>query len=704
MASMSLESKGTPWTSRLPPGVEAGVLIVLCGLGLSLFFGDAIQSRFTLYPGELGDWRFNGTLAEHWFSVLKGQAEWRSPAMYYPLKGMLGYSDALFLFTPFYVPFRLAGAEPSLAFVFCFMTILAFGFVTSYWFMSRVLRSPPLVAFGLSFAFIFSNMGAAHFPHAQLYACAFLPLLLACGVLFVRSVLAGQPRIVPGVGFSVGLAAILYTGFYIGYLTILFLAFFFAVFLVIGGRYLPQIVRALWQARLALIVFGAAFAVALIPFAMTYLPVAKDVGARDWGMVECMLPFPRDFINVDGNAAWHWLVQKLGRDTRPCGWELTFGLPLGTQVAFGLSLVWLFVRWTSIRHTEVPTTDLTGEDDFRFRVVLALGFAVVLCWVAMLRLDSGSLWRILYTWVPGVTAVRAVFRFQMVLHFFVLIVIGFALSRLTWPAPAKYATAMQLIVVLVLAIENYNPTAHYFAGAARAAKLSSIPSPPVGCKQFFIAPEGLKEQPSFVGVLDGLIVGQRVRLPSLNGYSSGPPKGFYHTEFVDPLYLTKVAHWARSHDLLPGLCVLNLGPAEWHEVKTIASGIEAAMLNNNLLGFEHPMSPFIFERSGFHGLEGGGAWTTGDATIEFFEPLKRVRKVTIAGHRGRPQQPVAIEVGGGKVMVDPSSTEFRVEIATLEPVSSIRIRTDSFIPVASGLGADTRQLGVFLEAVMLDGN
>ena len=624
-----LQPNRTTWGAPLSLSAEAGCLLALCLLGLFLFFGRAIQSGFTLYPGELGDWRFNGFLAEHWFSVLEGQAEWRSPAMYYPLKGMLGYSDSLFLFVPFYVPFRLAGVEPSLAFAFCFMAILAFGFVSSYWLMTRIFRFPSVVAFGLSFAFIFSSMGVAHFTHVQLYACAFLPLLLACGALFAKSVLARQPQVVPGVAFSAGLGAILYTGFYTGYFVLLFLAFFLVVFLVIGARYLPEILRALWHARMAVIIVVAAFAVALVPFALTYLPVAKDVGGRDWGMVECMLPFPRDFINVAGNAAWNWLIQGFGRDTRPCGWELTFGLPLGTQFAFALSLIWLLVGWISVRRASsaaAATAALGSQDEFQNRVVLSLGLAVVLCWLAMLRLESGSLWYILYSWLPGASAVRAVFRFQMVLHFFVLIVIGFALSRLTWSVFPKFATAIQLVVVAVLAIEQYNPHQAVFAGAARAEKLRSIPSPPAGCKQFFIDPEGLKDQRSFVGLIDGIIVAQRVGLPTLNGYSSGPPKGFYHTEFVDPLYLTKVAGWARTHHLLSGLCVLNFVQPEWREVKTIAANIEAALLKENLVSFEHPMWPFVFGRTGFHGLESGGAWTTGDATIEFFEPLTRVRK------------------------------------------------------------------------------
>ena len=53
--------------------------------------------------------------------------------------------------------------------------------------------------------------------------------------------------------------------------------------------------------------------------------------------------------------------------------------------------------------------------------------------------------------------------------------------------------------------------------------------------------------------------------------------------------------------------------------------------------------------------------------------------------------------------VDPSNPEFRVEIATYHSVSSIKVRTESFVPASAGLGPDTRQLGVFIKAVLLHG-
>lgn len=320
---------------RMPARLlEIVAVIVLAACGLMLFFGPAIKSGFALYPGDLGDWRFNGAVAEHWFAVLTGREQWRDPIYYFPVKGMLGYSDALFLFVPFYVPFRIVGIEPSLAFVFCFMAVLTFGFFSAYWFVARTLALPKLLALGLSFAFVFSNMASMRYPHAQLYSSCFLPALFAMGLSFAKAVLTQRAGILPGVGFSVGLAALLYTGFYIGYFVILFLLCFIPLFVLVSAWSTPgsvrEMARALWRARYGLLACSVCFLLALVPFMLTYFPVLKEVGARDWSTVACSLPLPRDFINVDGNAAWGWLQQNFQPETRPCGWELTFGFPLGT--------------------------------------------------------------------------------------------------------------------------------------------------------------------------------------------------------------------------------------------------------------------------------------------------------------------------------------------------------------------------------------
>lgn len=688
--------------------LEIALVVFMAACGLMLFFGPVIESRFAIYPGDLADWRFNGVIAEHWFAVLTGREQWRDMIFFFPVKGILGYSDALFLFAPFYLPFRAIGIGPSLAFVFCFMSILAFGFLTAYWFMTRTLAFPRLIALGLSFAFVFSNMAAMRYPHAQLYSSCFLPMLFAMGLPFAKSVVTQRAAILPGVGFSVGLAALVYTGFYIGYFVILFLVCFIPIFALLSGWCVPgstrEMGRALWRARYVLVVCLGSFAIALVPFVLTYLPVLKEVGGRDWGMVSCMLPLPRDFINVDSNGTWGWLQQKFPPETRPCGWELTFGFPLGTYALFIFATIWLL--WALRRR--LPTRErthygLTAGPELQTCAALAAALAVVFCWLAMLRLGAGSLWYLIYTFVPGASAIRAVFRFQEVLYFFVLIVIGFSLSRVAGCLPRRAARAVMAVAAMGVAAEQYNGHHLFFAGRVHAAELDQIHAPPRACRQFFVDPEAIRNQPSSVGNLDAVIVAQRFGLSTFNGYTASPPNGVNFTEFDNPLYLANVADWAYTHSVLNGLCILDLGNKSWEVLSERLAHVENELIGSNLIDFKSsdPMAVFAFRRTGFDGLEPSGVWTNGDARIAFSASIGGVKTIVVSGHRGYAGQNVSVAVGDRKIIVDPGVTVFTIEVPVTRPVSWIDISADSFVPAAMGLGPDTRRLGAFLETVVL---
>jgi hypothetical protein len=694
-------------SARTLLALEIAVLLALTACGLFYFFGKTFESGFAILPGDLGDWRYNNIIAEHWFSVLKGEARWRSPIFFYPAKGMLGYSDAIFLFVPFYIPFRLLGIDSAIAFALCFMSVIGFGFVSSYLFMSRILKLPKTVSFGASFAFAFSSMAAARYPHAALYANAFLPVLFGFGVWFFGSILARRASIIAGIGLSVTLALIFYTGFYTGYFAILFFIAFVTIFLVLNSALdwpsTKDAFRALWASRTAIAISALSFAVAIIPFLGTYLPAQRNVGGRDWGMVECMLPLPRDFLNVGGNAWWHWLVKKFPPETRPCGFELSFGVTPLTLTLFVLCLLWLGWKLRQARRAAPADHSVTGEEAFWFRVVLALGLAVLACWLVMLRLDFGSLWYLVYTAFPAATALRAIFRFQMVLFFIIMIVIGFTLPKIVAHWSRQWAPGIVTVVIAAIAIEQYNPHHLYYRGKHETEQLALAGAPPPSCRHFFVDSAGLENAPGHIPSLGGAMLAQRVGIPTLNGYSGSLPPGFVHSETRDPLYLNKVAGWVRRNNLLDGLCVVDLPRKSWHEMSAVLSDVGGRLLGKNVLSFEDRMQDFALQRVGFHGLErSGGAWTAGTASVEFSRPLAGASKVTVKGHRGYAGQPLTIRVDDQSLPVDPGTSDFRIEIATARPVPAVRIETDHFVPAAKGLGGDTRQLGVYVESIVLE--
>ncbi len=232
-----------------------------------------------------------------------------------------------------------------------------------------------------------------------------------------------------------------------------------------------------------------------------------------------------------------------------------------------------------------------------------------------------------------------------------------------------------------------------------------MPSPPSACRQFFIDPAAMKQRPSYVGNLDAVVVAQRFELPTLNGYSGGAPKGVHFVEFDDPSYLANVADWAYAHNLLSGLCILDLHNKSWRVMAERLSSIRAVLIGSNLLDLESlsdPMAVFAFFRVGFQEAEPGGQWTMGDARLVFSMPMDGVKSVVVSGHKGYSGQAISVSVGDRKIAIDPADYEFHVEIPVTQPVSQIDFSANSFVPSATGINPDDpRQLGAFLWSVVL---
>src|SRR5687768_561950 len=78
-------------------------------LGLWQFHIPQFASNFDKFPGDRGDARLVAYLMEHWYRVLQGLASWRSPAMFYPVEGTIGYADLMLGYGIIYSALRTVG-------------------------------------------------------------------------------------------------------------------------------------------------------------------------------------------------------------------------------------------------------------------------------------------------------------------------------------------------------------------------------------------------------------------------------------------------------------------------------------------------------------------------------------------------------------------------------------------------------------------
>jgi len=100
---------------------------------LSWFFRPVIVSNFRFLPGDLGDTRFCNAILEHWWTFWRAGRDWKSPPMFFPEPGVLAYSDALFLFSPFYGLARASGLTPYYALAAMVAGLLFFGYLSTAW-------------------------------------------------------------------------------------------------------------------------------------------------------------------------------------------------------------------------------------------------------------------------------------------------------------------------------------------------------------------------------------------------------------------------------------------------------------------------------------------------------------------------------------------------------------------------------------------
>ena len=105
----------------------SGVWLIAAGV----FFRDSLLTGFDRIIGDGGDARLDIFLRENLYQFLRGQAEFFSPPMFFPIKGTLGYSDAYLLDGLIFVPLRIIGLDPFLSFELLCIGISLVGFISA---------------------------------------------------------------------------------------------------------------------------------------------------------------------------------------------------------------------------------------------------------------------------------------------------------------------------------------------------------------------------------------------------------------------------------------------------------------------------------------------------------------------------------------------------------------------------------------------
>src|SRR5215471_3236346 len=153
------------------------VAVTLFAAGFALVFRGWLFSGFDGAFGDEEDGYLALALIEHWRHVFSGEARWTDPIFFFPQHGVLGYTDAFFLFGIVNAPLRLVGIDTFTACMLVMAGIAAVGFFGFRRLAARHLGIPASFAALGAFLFTFANVDAVKLIHVQAYSAMLLPSL-----------------------------------------------------------------------------------------------------------------------------------------------------------------------------------------------------------------------------------------------------------------------------------------------------------------------------------------------------------------------------------------------------------------------------------------------------------------------------------------------------------------------------------------------
>jgi hypothetical protein len=164
-----------------------------------------------------------------------------------------------------------------------------------------------------------------------------------------------------------------------------------------------------------------------------------------------------------------------------------------------------------------------------------------------------------------------------------------------------------------------------------------------------------------------------------------------------PGYAEAALAWMAKNNLRDGLCLVDLEALTWRTPGARMNGVHGDnLIRRDVRTFDDAMAVSL---QGFHPPEPAGRWTNGAGEIRFAAPVD-VRGMRVVGSVWNAGSHVRIALDGRTVFDEAlGAGPFSIDLFTPGAVSTIAIVSPSFVPRASGMNDDARQLGVMVESV-----
>jgi hypothetical protein len=525
--------------------IAVAVYIALAGLS----FKDFLLSRLNRIAGDFGDNRLCIFLLEHWCRVYRGLERWNDPQFFYPARGVLGFSETMFLGSPPYALFRSLACDPYLSFELTLILGTLCGYVGMIFLLRRFLKAGETLSIAGAALFSLSNVCHLWIMSAQTYAAMLLPWLL---ILFLQSAddspNARLRRRRNAFAFCALLSILYFSTFYVAY----FFSLLFLLALVMYQLLTPHSSWRVAMPRPSLVMACCAgLALGFIPFFLTY--GSSIASGRGWEFSQ-FLANAMGIGNVldpgRGNLVWGWLLDPSGRSA------MSYGAPPALAVIFIGTILWLL------------RLRARGQLSRLHAALLASGLATILLLSATIKYHEKLFWYYLWCWLPGARTVRVLPRLFIVATVFITIISIGGLSELMrrasfgGPHPRLRRTLLALLVVVIVVEQVNLAPVHGINRKREHDRLGKMPPAPPSCRSVFLVPSQSSAHP--IGLqIDAMFLAQRDNLPTVNGYSGLQPESWRLNIPQRPDYLRNLNDWLDRNGIAKGSCGADIDNGIW---------------------------------------------------------------------------------------------------------------------------------------------
>ena len=495
---------------------------------------------FSSIPGDLGDARFNSVILEHLYRWVGGRdpSLW-SPPFFYPFEHTLAFSENHFGSGAAYILFRWLGFAREGAFNGWFLVGGFLNYAVTYYVLRRLSFSGLASAAG-AFVFAFSLPVLLNQDiHSQLLYRYAIPLAM---LGLYRTIDTGrlfhlwQTFLWVAVQFFCSI----YLGLFLVYLLVA--TILGALFFKWGRRWLTKIISSVHGEsapnRIIFVVVAAVSTLAVAWLLYRYQVISREYGfvARAPAEIATMLPRLGSYLLADHSALSSWVGNWVVNNSMRWEHQMFVGIGVLIVATYG-ALVTLVAKRNQI----------FGQ--------LAL-ISLCILFIVTLNIGGHSIYLMLIK-VPGLGAIRAISRIIIVMLLPISILVAVGIDsirsvRIFQNGKMMFVLTVGLAGLLGAETVSYKPyNEPVIAWRSRIDAMKKlIPQQLVDRPILFIS--RTYAEPFYSAELDGMILGQDLGMPTLNGYSGNVPPGYM--DYADPCvpYISQLYAYADFRGLPKG--------------------------------------------------------------------------------------------------------------------------------------------------------